>query len=571
MTQFTFNVENPSQQFIQISAQFNTPNAETFVQLPSWRPGRYELADFAKFVRKFTVIDLDGKKLDFIKVTKDRWKVDSASADEIIVNYSFYADTINAGSSFLDETQLYVNPVNCCVFTDETYEEKINVKLNIPPHWDVATSMLSNDSGWECDNMDELLDSPFIASSQLQCNTYISNDTKFFVWFNGEVKPDWGRLIPDFKSFTDAQIKKFTEFPVKEYHFLNQILPYKAYHGVEHCKSTVISLGPSYEVFGSLYKELLGVSSHELYHTWNVKAIRPIEMFPYDFIKENYSRLGYIYEGVTTYQGDLFLMKSGVFNEQEYFNELQAQFQKHFDNHGRFNYSVSESSFDTWLDGYVPGVPNRKVSIYTEGCLLAFVTDVNIRRATLNKSGIDELMKRLYFNYALQGEGVSEEDYKTVIEDITGESQTDFFDNFINGCMPYESIITKSLEYLGLELDHEPSTSYAEGRLGFKVIKYTDGFVVNTMYPGSPAETGGLFKGDKIIAVNGFACNGELDKWLSYFDDTTKTVTVLRNGVYKEISFPEVMRNFYMKYTISKLKDPDKNQFTAFEAWKSNR
>jgi predicted metalloprotease with PDZ domain len=216
-------------------------------------------------------------------------------------------------------------------------------------------------------------------------------------------------------------------------------------------------------------------------------------------------------------------------------------------------------------------VPNRKVSIYTEGCLLAFVTDVNIRRATLNKSGIDELMKRLYFNYALQGEGVSEEDYKTVIEDITGESQTDFFDNFINGCMPYESIITKSLEYLGLELDHQPSTSYAEGRLGFKVIKYTDGFVVNTMYPGSPAETGGLFKGDKIIAVNGFACNGELDKWLSYFDDTTKTVTVLRNGVYKEISFPEVMRNFYMKYTISKLKDPDKNQFTAFEAWKSNR
>jgi predicted metalloprotease with PDZ domain len=391
------------------------------------------------------------------------------------------------------------------------------------------------------------------------------------VWFNGEVKPDWDRLIKDFQAFTDAQIKKFTEFPVKEYHFLNQILPYKAYHGVEHCKSTVISLGPSYEVFDSLYKELLGVSSHELYHTWNVKAIRPIEMFPYDFTKENYSRLGYICEGVTTYQGDLFLMKSGVFNEQQYFNELQAQFQKHFDNHGRFNYSVAESSFDTWLDGYVQGVPNRKVSIYTEGCILAFVTDVNIRRATSDKSGIDELMKRLYFNFALKGKGVSEEDYKGVIEDITGESQTEFFDNFINGCLPFESIITKSLEYLGLELDHEPSPSYVEGRLGFKVIKQADGFVVNTMYPGGPAETGGLSKGDKIIAVNGFACNGELDKWLNYFDDDTKTVTFLRNGEYREITFPEVMRNFYMKYTIRKMEKPDKQQFTAFEAWKSNR
>ena len=571
MTQFTFNVENPTQQFIQISVNFNCKNDETFVQLPSWRPGRYELGDFAKFVRNFTIIDVKGNKIDFIKVTKDRWKVDTSAVDKITVKYNFYADTINAGSSFLDDTQLYVNPVNCCVFTDETYNDKVEVKLNVPEHWDVATSMLKTESGWEVENVDELLDSPFIASSQLQCETYVSNHTKFFVWFNGEVKPDWERLIPDFQAFTDAQIKKFTEFPVKEYHFINQILPYKAYHGVEHCKSTVISLGPSYEVFGSLYKELLGVSSHELYHTWNVKAIRPIEMFPYDFTKENYSKLGYICEGVTTYQGDLFLMKSGVFNEQQYFNELQAQFQKHFDNHGRFNYSVAESSFDTWLDGYVQGIPNRKVSIYTEGCILAFVTDVNIRRATANKSGIDELMKRLYFNYALQGKGVSEADYKEVMEDIIGEPQDEFFENFINGHLPYESIITKSLEYLGLELEHEPSKSYAEGRLGFKVIKHADGFVVNTMYPGGPGEMAGLSKGDKIVAVNGFALNGELDKWLNYFDDDTKTVTLLRNGVFKEVTFPEVMRNFYMKYWISKMAKPDKHQYTAFEAWKSNR
>jgi len=506
-----------------------------------------------------------------MKVTKDRWKVDTSSVDEITIKYNFFADTINAGSSFLDDTQLYVNPVNCCVFTDEAYNDKVEVVLNVPEHWEVATSMLKTDKGWEVEDVDELLDSPFIASSQLQCETYTSNDTKFFVWFNGEVKPDWERLIPDFQAFTDAQIKKFTEFPVKEYHFINQILPYKAYHGVEHCKSTVISLGPSYEVFGSLYKELLGVSSHELYHTWNVKAIRPIEMFPYDFTKENYSKLGYICEGVTTYQGDLFLMKSGVFNEQQYFNELQAQFQKHFDNHGRFNYSVAESSFDTWLDGYVQGIPNRKVSIYTEGCILAFVTDVNIRRATANKSGIDELMKRLYFNYALQGKGVSEADYKEVMEDIIGESQDEFFDNFINGYQPYESIITKSLEYLGLELEHEPSKSYAEGRLGFKVIKQADGFVVNAMYPGGPGEMAGLSRGDKIISVNGFALNGELDKWLNYFDDDTKTVTVLRNGTYKEVTFPEVMRNFYMRYWITKMSKPDKHQFTAFEAWKSNR
>ena len=137
-------------------------------------------------------------------------------------------------------------------------------------------------------------------------------------------------------------------------------------------------LGPSYVVFDAVYPDLLGVSSHELYHTWNVKAIRPIELFPYDFTKENYSELGYLCEGVTTYMGDLFLFKSNVFSEEEYFNELNQQLQKHFDNPGRFNYSVAASSFDTWLDGYVPGVPNRKVSIYTEGCLIALVCDLMI-------------------------------------------------------------------------------------------------------------------------------------------------------------------------------------------------
>ena len=92
-------------------------------------------------------------------------------------------------------------------------------------------------------------------------------------------------------------------------------------------------------MFDEVYSDLLGVSSHELYHTWNVKAIRPIELFPYDFTKENYSELGYLCEGVTTYMGDLFLLKSKVFTEEEYFNELDKQLQKHFDNPGRFNYS----------------------------------------------------------------------------------------------------------------------------------------------------------------------------------------------------------------------------------------
>lgn len=401
MVKFTFDSANSNQQYIHITATFPSTEDTTFVQLPSWRPGRYELGNFAKNVRNFKVFDVNNQLVSAKKVTKDRWSVDSSNTESIRVEYNYYAAELNAGSTFLDDTQLYVNPVNCCVFTEESFQDEVEVALNIPDSWEVASSMERSGDNWKVANTEELLDTPFIASGGLQSRSYEVGETKFYVWFNGEVKPDWDRLLDDFRAFTVSQMEKFTEFPVKEYHFLNQIVPYKGYHGVEHQKSTVIFLGPSYAVFEEYYSELLGVSSHELYHTWNVKAIRPIEMYPYDFTKENYSELGYICEGVTTYQGDLFLLKSGVFNIDQYFKELTTQLQRHFDNSGRFHYSVAESSFDTWLDGYVAGAPGRKVSIYTEGCLLAFVTDVMIRRETGDKYGLDDVMKRLYFNFAL--------------------------------------------------------------------------------------------------------------------------------------------------------------------------
>ena len=123
-------------------------------------------------------------------------------------------------------------------------------------------------------------------------------------------------------------------------------------------------------------------------------------MLPYDYAKENYSTLGYVCEGITTYYGDYILYRSGIFSDDDYLNCFNAQLKKHFDNFGRYNYSVAQSSFDTWLDGYSKGIPDRKVSIYTEGCLLAFITDVNIRKSTNNQKNLDDVMRTLYNDFA---------------------------------------------------------------------------------------------------------------------------------------------------------------------------
>jgi predicted metalloprotease with PDZ domain len=567
MVTYSLSIEHANQQYIQFQVRFDTNNDTTIVRLPSWRPGRYELGNFAKNVKGFKVYNDQNKRIDATKITKDAWQVDTTSTQFIRVQYAYFSMDLNAGSTFLSKDQLYVNPVNCFVFTDEQKDAPTSMNLEIPAAWEVAGSMKKQGEEYFAKDFDELADSPFICSPALQHDSYMSGGTLFHLWFNGEVKPDWNRLKKDFQAFTDKQIEKFTEFPVDEYHFLFQILPNKAYHGVEHCKSTVITLGPSYEVFGALYKELLGVSSHELYHTWNVKSIRPIEMFPYDFTKENYSRLGYICEGVTTYMGDLFLLKSNVFSLDQYLLEFNAQLQKHFDNHARFNYSVGESSFDTWLDGYVPGAPGRKVSIYTEGCLLAFVMDVMILRETKNKFSLDDVMSRLYFDYALKGKGVSEDDYLAELKNISGLDFGPFFKEFVHGTNPYEAIITESLDYLGLELFHRPSKSYSAGRLGFKTIPTNGNFVVSALYPSGPADLGGLMQGDEIMAVNGYLCAGELDKWLNYFDNDAKRLTILRAGRVIEMTLPEVNRNFYSEYSVVVLEKPNGPQIKALENW----
>lgn len=567
MARFVFDTPNSAQQFIHITGHFQVRDEITTIKLPAWRPGRYELGNFAKNVRGFKVYDQNGKLLSAQKTSKDSWVVFTKGVEELKVTYQYFASELNAGSTYLDKNQLYVNPVNCCIYTDEDFNEPVSVEIKVPSHWDVATSMKVEDHVLTADNFEELFDSPFVASPSLQRRTYESFGVIFNVWFNGEIKPDWERILKDFKAFTDSQVSKFIEFPVKEYHFINHILPNKAYHGVEHQRSTVITLGPTYDVFGDLYTELLGVSSHELYHSWNVKAIRPIEMFPYDYSKENYSRLGYLCEGVTTYMGDLFLLKGEVFTLEQYFVEMNRQLQRHFDNPARFYASVAESSFDTWLDGYVPGVPGRKVSIYTEGCLLSFVLDVRILRATANKYGLDEVMKRLYFNYALENKGVSEGDYKGVIEEVSGEDFTEFFENYINGHNPFESILSDAFDYLGIEMVQKPSSVYSEAHLGLKATRSGTDFIVKGLYPGGTAEMGGLMLEDEITAVNGCVCGGELEKWLKYFDDDTKVLTIRRAGALLEIVLPEVSRTFYSQYSLKKIDNPNGLQEKALKAW----
>ena len=362
--------------FINFKCRLTCP-VDGIVKISLWRPGRYEFGDFAKNIRNFCAYDENDLELKVHKHSRNSYRIFGASRTEIIICYQYYAHELNAGSSFSDGTYLYINPINCFVYSDESKELPHQVNLQVPENWTIA-GVPGNTACFELPNFDRMVDTPFIASPNLNITKFEVNNISFRIVIQGYYDVIQEKVISDFKKFCKRQLADFTYFPSKQYEFLVISPDYFIYHGVEHLNSTVITLGPNKKLFDELYTEFLGVSSHELYHVWNVKSFRPKEMTPYLFDTENYSRFGFIYEGVTTYLGDLYLLKSGVFDITQYFKELEAQFDKHGRNDGRFNYSLGDSSIDTWIDGYTPGIPDRKVSIYTEGCLFALLLDIEI-------------------------------------------------------------------------------------------------------------------------------------------------------------------------------------------------
>ncbi|MCC6251891.1 MAG: M61 family metallopeptidase [Bacteroidia bacterium] len=579
---YKISYENPNTHYIDIECRIDNITSDYLeLQLPVWRPGRYELGNFAKNIQKLTIYNAKGKELKHNKTSKSTWRVETKGEKSCTVIYNYYAAELNAGSTWLDHQQLYVNPVNCLLYCTHNINSACSLQVVVPETYRLAgalnitkTDIENSKKIYTCNfkNFHELADTPFISSDTLKYNMFVLDGIEFNVWFQGECKPDWAKIIGDFFIFINEQLLVFKKFPVEKYHFLVQVLPYNFYHGVEHESSTVIAIGPSYNLMRKeLYDEFLGVSSHELFHTWNVKNIRPFEMLPYKYDTENYATTGYIYEGITTYYGDLMLYRSGIFSDTDYFKTLAGQFQKHLDNPGRFNHSVSQSSFDTWLDGYQPGVPNRKVSIYTEGCLLAFIADALIRKQTHNKHSLDTVMLALYNDFGQKNRGYTQKDYQHIIENITQNKWDIFFEDLINGTHSYLPHLTEALNYFGLELSVIPAKRPYESFLGFKALEIDNETIVQSILPNSVAEIAGLCLKDKIIGVNGFEIRNNLNEWCNYFWKETFTLKVITNGQTREIILTPSKEMYYKNYSIIKNNNISHEQAENYYKWSGRK
>lgn len=554
---------------VQISLSDNEP--EVAVQLPSWRPGRYEIGNFAKQINKVQVLTKNGKKCQFNKVSKDKWLIKTAGTEEILFKYEVHTEVLNAGSTYRDNEIWLINPVNSLVFVEGYNSKSHLVHLYIPENWTIATALNQAKTDkkhlFQAASYDHLADSPIVASDQLFSFNYSIDEHKFKVWFWGLSHQQFNDILrsqlPDqFKAFSKVQLATMKSFTESEFHFLMLIKKEAFYHGVEHLHSTVCVLGPSIDFFKPVFQEnLLGVSSHELFHVWNVKRIRPHDMQPYNYASENYSNLGYVYEGVTTYYGDLFLYRSGVFNWYQFKTTFDDQLRKHYINYARHWHSVADASADTWLDGYVQGLYNRKTSIYTEGCLNAFMLDIKIRQASNQQFSLDDVMRSLDEHFGQKGLGYRRENLIELIQNCGYAEVETHFDRFIEGCDDYTEELRNCLNFVGLQLSAKRYFSEFEHRFGLLIQLVSDGLIIKNVAPESPAYYAQLIPGDKILSING----------VKHFDLSTTISNaeciIERNNRIFSVNLMPASEMFFEGYEISKNEVATNAMKEAFTLW----
>ena len=529
MIHHTISCPNPASQFLRIDLNFSCQAGENIrLQLPAWRAGRYQIANYAQNLRGFTASNSKGEPVPFTKTTKDRWELIAPNDTLIHITYEYWAGKMDAGSAWVDDQQVYVNLVNCCFELLGRSTEPIAVQLDLEVYPNrVVTLTQAEACTWMAENYQSLADATVLAAKKVEQETYAIGNTRFHTWFHGEIHFDRSRFIDQFQAFSRRMIADFGSFPEEEYHFIFQLLPYPHYHGVEHRRGTVITFGPASSLAEEeAQEELLGISCHELYHAWNVCRIRPKEFLPYDFSKETYTQAGLVLEGVTTYFGDLYLLKSGVYDLPTYLRHLEKIIQREAVHYGWKNASIQESSIDLWLDGYVAGIPNRKVNIYSRGALLCLCLDVILLQ---EGSSLAQVMKGMWENFGLPFKGYEVQDFeKLVAASVSNpEKITHFFDAFVRGKEDLYPVLVDCFSALGIEIKKRFSENTLLHLAG---IQLNEDQLIQQIHPDSKAYQY-LMVHDQLLNLN-----SETPIW---------EAEVLRQGRKLKFSIEQEAGNYY--------------------------
>lgn len=497
------------------------PQQELLI-VPVWTPGSYLIREFERHVQDFAAKDSAGQSLKWEKTNKNTWRVVTDGARDWHATYRVYANELSVRTSELNSAHAFWNNANLLMYLEGFLQSPSTVRVVAPDVWKVATGLPGvpgQKNTFRAENFDVLYDSPFEASN---FKTLIFNvkGVPHRIVIDGEGNYDPERMRRDVQKIVEAQVELMGgEIPYRDYTFILHLRA-NAGGGLEHQNSTALG----YPRFGFRiargdrttsaspnttdspqrdYRGFLSLVSHEFFHLWNVKRIRPDALGPFDYTNENYTRLLWVAEGVTDYYADLVLRRAGLISESEFLTATARSFQTLQNTPGRLIQSVEESSFDTWIKFYRQDENsiNSQISYYDKGAILGLLLDLEIRKRSNGGKSLDDVMRYLYAEFFKKNRNYGPTDFQKACELMAGSSLEDFFGRFVRGTE--ELAYNVALEAAGLRLDTNAAGDTVERvYFGADVAQEEDRLVVRRVYAGSPAYNQGLNAGDQIVALD---------------------------------------------------------------------
>ena len=531
---------NPQAHLFEVSCTVADPEpAGQRFSLPTWIPGSYLIREFARNVVRIRA-QSGRSTVPIVKLDKNTWQTAPCNGP-VTVSMEVYAWDLSVRGAHLDTTHAFFNGPSLFLQVDGRESHPCEVDI-LPPrgaqyrNWRVATAMRRKGARpygfgrYRADNYDELIDHP-VEIGSFTLATFRACGVPHDIAITGRHRADMARLCRDLKTLCETQIRFFGEpAPMERYVFLVAAVG-EGYGGLEHRASTALICSrddlpqQGVEEVTDGYRTFLGLCSHEYFHTWNVKRIKPAAFTPYDLNRENYTTLLWAFEGITSYYDDLLLVRSGLISRDTYLESLGKSITSVLRGSGRKKQTVAESSFDAWTRFYRQdeNAPNAIVSYYVKGSLIALCLDLLIRSETGGRRSLDHVMRALWKRHGLKGIGVGERGVEQLAEQVSGLKLRRFFERALRSTdeLPLEKLL--SAFGIDLSLRRAESATDKGGKrtaqsaralarrvdIGVRTADSGGELKITHVLDGGTAQKAGLAAGDTLVAIDGLKVAGK--------------------------------------------------------------
>lgn len=557
---YTVSLSDPATRQFHITTEIKNINQPRFdLSLPTWTPGWYVVENYGKNLLRFKITDSAGKQIFHTRTKKQTWSLDTRNIKNIKVEYDYRADILALNQAKISDDMAFFTGIELFLQPDGYRNTPSRVHFQIPQNWKLVSALkeTSDPMTFIAADYDTLVDAPTEMGNLDITRFEIDGKPHTFVAYPAGTfsKEKTGTFTDMLSKVALTQKAIFGELPYEKYTYYYFFAPPEsnASGALEHLNSFV-AFAPPGET--ALPERLIGTAAHEFFHLWNVKRIRPAEMFPYDYSRENETPLLWVSEGFTNYYGALSTYRAGITSKEDFLNRRGSVIGAIENDEVRRFISPAEASVSTWL-GYDTPVAFG-ISYYTQGENLGALLDLSIRHDTDNKASLDDVFRALYNDFYKKGKGFTSDDLLGVIKKITKKDYADFFHRYVFGLeVPnYEEIYG----YAGYNVEKKTGASPV---FGFSVRNRNGGFLVNGVETGSPADRAGLVNGDLILKINGDAPQNAP---FGTFAGKTIKLTVNRGGDETEIPMT-VGSQEVTNYELVEMPQASAQQMKIREGW----